>query len=370
MAKKKTAILIALYVLMAGFANGCRNEKILEKVGVLLIASIDGLPDGRMRFAAAAPVVEPDAREKLQLVVTEGHTVRECREALRRKSGKELVGGKIQSLIFGEATARQGIKPFMEIFVRDPINPLLAWVVVTEGESSELLEKGKAMKDKPPIGIYVNDVLEKNAQSGDTVHTTIYNFETAFYTPGLDPVTPLIRAAETEIVVVGSALFQRDRMRGKLDNRQSMMLNLLMDNHIDGHVTLKLPQSMETQKGFITFQITQSKRKIKKHMQNGKPVFFINVDLAVNIEEFEIGRLFEPTLLKKMEQFLSESITDSMQKTIRLIQEANCDAIGTGLMAKASWHKQWQQWDWEKLYPQINLKASAKVKISNSGGSD
>ncbi len=363
-------VLIALCVLMAGFATGCWNEKILEKVGIALVTSIDSLPDGRLRFASAAPVIDSDAREKIEFVVTEGHTVRECREALRRKAGKEIVAGKVQSLIFGEATAHQGIGPFMEVLVRDTINPLLAWVTIAEGEGSGLLEKGKAMKEKPPIGIYANDLLERTSQSGETVRTTVYNFQTAFYTPGLDPVTPLMRASETEIVVVGSALFRHDRMSGRIDNKQSMMLNLLMGNRIDGRVTLKLPQSLETPKGFVTFQITQSKRKIRKHLNQGKPAFLIAVELTIDIEGFRIGRLFEPTFLEKMERFLSNSVTSEMQKTIRLIQEAGCDAIGTGVIAKASWYKQWQHWNWEELYPRIELKASAKVNIQNSGGTD
>lgn len=367
MAKEQISILIALCLFFAGFATGCWNEAILEQVGVILIASIDQLPNGRIRLADAAPVIDPNAEDRIEIVMTEGTTIRECREVLNRKTGRELVGGKIQSLVFGEATAQQGIRPHMEIFARDPVNPLLAWVVVAEGEGSVLLQKGVTMEDKPAIGIYISELLENNANTGQTVRTLVYQFETAFYTPGIDPVTPMIRASETEMVVIGSALFDSDRMCGRLDNTQSLMLNLLMGKKIDGRLSLKMPESLKASKHYVTIQIVQSKRKIQKSLKQGLPSFLIELAMEVNIEEAGTTKLLEPEFLKKMEQFLSDSLTDHLQKTIRLIQEAGCDAIGTGLIAKASWFKQWQQWDWKKLYPKIDLKASAKVNIRNSG---
>lgn len=172
------------------------DEPVTEKAIKVLNVGIDEAVDDKVLVTYTLPVIQPEGGggggggvgggggggaggggTRTESYKTEAYLLREARDFVRLESPTQLEGGKIQNTLIGRDLAEKGnITAYMEIFERDISNPVQAWVIIVDGKANELIEKGTQFKNKPKLGLYINNIIDGNSKSGYCPDETISSF--------------------------------------------------------------------------------------------------------------------------------------------------------------------------------------------------
>jgi spore germination protein len=369
---RKIKVTIILFTIIPLIFCGCWDQKRFEQIGFITIISIESSPDGDMKLTYAEPVTDPSTKVRGELLDTTAGLLREGRENLRRKSAKAIEAGEIQLIMYSKEYAEKGfINETNEVFERDPTNPALAWVVVVDGSSTELIHKAEELQDKPRPSAYITQLLERSAKSGYTVETRVYKYDLIHWAPGIDNVTPIIKYVPGAVMVEGSALFSKGKMVGSINPKQNALLLAMMGklkNTSYTSVTVGMPEDVEGPKHGIASLILQRNRKIKINIIDNKPVVDIYMNLYGYIDEYKWNNFKNEENVKKVSKHIQNEFEKENQSLIKYMQELDSDPIGIGDMIRAKHNKYWKSVDWDKVYPQAKISAHVNLEIVQYGG--
>lgn len=363
--------LLTFIIVLTLTLSGCWDQKIYEQIGFILEVGIEeSEKEDEYLVTYTSPVFGTVEKEKVEIIPTTSGILRGARENARKMSARQLEGGKIQQVVFSEEVAKKGIHNILEIFERDPVNPALAWVVISEDSPREIFEKGLEFKDKPRIAIYINQLLEGSAKSSYVPQTKVYDFDINYYIPGLDPITPIIKLTPDDIQIVGTALFDGDRMVGKIDTQSTVLLLAIKGMMRSTEYVTLVPESIEevkTTKTHIAVNIKDAKRKISVSIKDNKPVVDITLDFKAILDEYKWGNTANKSENKKLEKYLAQAIEKQCTELLQYTQEVGSDPIGIGDIVRAWHNKYWDSVNWSEAYKDITFNVEAKVKIKQYG---
>lgn len=359
-----------LLVLSVSILTGCWDQKIFEEIGLVLSAGIEESKNQKLLLTYVYPIIGGKEKDSVGIESAESSLLRGAREKIRYRAPKRLEGGKTQQILISDGLAKQGIHDILEIFQRDVALPAIAYVVVVEGSPNELLNKGSALKNKPRISFYTFQLLEDNEQLSNIPNTKVFDFDINYFAPGLDPVTPLIKLQEEYIEIIGCALFSEDKMVGKLDNRQAIMLLGMMGQAKNSDFVFDDPKfSTDNPINYgIAVTLRKPKRKIKIDFDEaGIPVIDVSLKYTCLLDEYKWNETNDPVEQKKIEKALSSSLTKYANETIRVMQEVNSDPIGFGNIIRAKYHEYWKNINWKEVYPEAQIKVDVQLEIIKEG---
>lgn len=360
-----------LIITLSLILTGCWDQKIYEQIGFILEVGIEeGDVENEYHITYTSPVFGSTEKEKVEVIHTTSGILRGARENARRMSARQLEGGKIQQIIFSEELAKKGIHQMMEIFERDSTNPTLAWVVIAEGSPMEIFEKGLKFKDKPRIAIYINQLLEGGTKSSYVPHTKVYDFDINYYVPGLDPITPIIKLMPNDVQIVGTALFDGDKMVGKIDTQSTALLLAMKGMMKTTEYITSISNSTEeaeNKKKYLAVVLKNAKHNIKVTIKNNKPEVYIKLDFKANLDEYEWDHVGEEAEIKKLEKYLTQAIESQCMEVLQYTQEVGSDPIGIGDIVRAKHNEYWDRVEWKDVYSDITFNVEAKVKIQQYG---
>lgn len=363
--KTTTLILTCLLIL-----TGCWDQRVFEQVGFTLSYGIEQSLNNKLIITSAYPVIGGAEKGRVDIISTETSMTRGGRTNIRMMTPKLIEGGKVQQVLISDSLAKNGIHDLLEIFQRDVTLPAIAFVVIVEGSPGELLRKANEFKTKPRVSFYIYQLLENNVKLSNIPNTKVFDFDINAFAPGLDPIVPMIKLQGEQIKVTGCALFSKDKMTGKLENKQSNLLLGLMDQlkHTDFIFSDPKFADRDGDKQGVAVTMFKSKRKIKIDFdEEGKPIVTINIKYKCNIDEFEWDDTMDPKVQKDLEKTFGADLTSMSNDVIKKLQDAKCDPIGIGDMIRARYYDYWKSIDWEEMYPLAEIKVKAEVEIGNVG---
>ena len=201
--------IIILFIIVPILLCGCWDEKLIEDTGFITILGIESSPTGELDLTYGMPVIGGDVSGRGEILDTTASLLRTARDKLKLQSDKTLEAGKIQFIVYSKEIAEKDtIKNTNEVFERDPINSIIAWVVVVDGSPRSLFHLANEYKDKQRPSIYISKLLERAVASGNTPETRIYNFDLKSFAPGIDNVTPLITFDNKAVEIIKWTLCQ------------------------------------------------------------------------------------------------------------------------------------------------------------------
>lgn len=365
-------IVISSLCIILIIQTGCWDQKLFEEIGFILQLGIEESPDNSILLSVTYPIVEHNTEEKVQFMsMTSEKLIRTSRERMRNESGKYLQGGKIQQIYFSKDISHKGINEFLEVFFRDPENPLLANVVVVDGSPKEMMEMSTEFKDKPIPAFYVNNLLMDARRRGAVPETRIYDFSIMYYSKTIDPITPLVRYTKKNIEIVGCALFNGDKMVGQLDIEQTIILNALLGEQKDIHYTY-YGQTPNKNTGNIkrgaSMSIRDIKRKIKIDTSRDVPEINISSNFTALIDEYTLkDNMDKPEIKKTLQDNIASNIKAEMQKLIKYMQGVGSDPIGIGELIRSKHNKYWKGIMWKEVYKHAVFNVDVKVNIESYG---
>ncbi len=370
--KRRTKFCLVLF-LMAGILmqTGCWDQKQYEDIGFILQMGLEK-EKNKLLLSMTAPVVSPDVEKKVEFLYTSDEAmVRSSREKLRDRSGKMLQGGKIQILYFSKELAQEGINEYMDIFLRDPENPLLSNVVVVDKSPKEMMELSLDFKDKPRSAIYAAELLRDARRRLSIPETRIYNFNILYYSKTIDPVTPLFRYDDKNFIASGSAVFNGDKMVGEVDPDQTKLLNILIGKKqtFEYFYRESVPSEIkDTLKHGASIYMMPKKSKINVYIESKKPVLDLTLRFNASMDEFSgKNKLDQKGYQDKVEKAVSQALYNDIYKLLTTLQQVGADPIGFGEKVRSTQNQYWKSVNWKEVYKSARIKLNVGVNIETYG---
>ena len=374
MYKRIKKVFVLLIVIPFIFC-GCWDEVLVEKTGLMTLVGIETAPEGNLKLTYGMPIIDPDITGiNGEILDAESNLTRIARDNSNRRSGKNMLAGKIQLVLYSKEFAGQGrIVNVNSIFERDPSDAMLAWVVVVDGSPRNLIHQANDnLKDKPRPSIYINALLERAVSTANINETRIFNYDLIGMAPGIDNTTPLIKITDKSVEVKGSALFSSEKMVGTINAQDGGLLTTMMKTlrHKKYTYNASIPSSVKetnTEKESSAIQLTENSKKINISIKNNKPVVDIYLDLSGYADEYKWDHLNDEQEVKKLNGHVQEQLRQDCQKLIDYMQSIQSDPIGIGDMVRAKDNSYFKKVDWHTAYKNALITVHVKFNLVEYG---
>jgi Ger(x)C family germination protein len=187
--------------------------------------------------------VPADDRSAFRVNTVRVDSSAEIRNALGAQLDYPYLSGQLQTIVFHQDVAAQGLNPLLETYARDVNVSGAVQLAVSESSSREVFQT-KVSGHNPAI--YLTEMLNYAPQKLWIRPTNLFEFSVQ-QGRGKNPVLPLITASKDgQIVLSGMAVFDKDRMIGKLDLDQSRILLFLRGAKAQGYMPFQVTEGEKT----------------------------------------------------------------------------------------------------------------------------
>ncbi|HWP95967.1 MAG TPA: Ger(x)C family spore germination protein [Syntrophomonadaceae bacterium] len=327
--------------------------------------SIGPLEEPQVDVSVLLPNLSPEATAKVTVEVMPAATVAYARDKRSYTNASLYVTGFNKVILLGEDLARQGTFAPMESLYRFPSVSHTMVLAVVDGRADEVLKTPTPNFEN--MGVYLNNLLRENKANSFIPTVNLHQFN-VWQSPGNNPVLPLIKPGGINgIILSGIAIFNKDHMVGKLNQRQARALTLLRGIKSQGYLPLA-PQEEGEEQGTGFFD---NDRKVEVERQGDSYSFKIKVILQGIIQELphQSGQPIDTSEVKKIEESLAQSIQQDCTDLVQLMQdEFKVDCIDISKYAVANWRREIKdQVDRPDFISNANIQVQVEVKITNAG---
>ncbi|WP_017729111.1 Ger(x)C family spore germination protein [Halalkalibacterium ligniniphilum] len=368
----KTIIIVFVVALIC---CGCSDKKLLEDVGFIHALALDihkieeFEEDGALQFTVAIPQIEPEAEKDSEVLTTIARSNKEAILNVSRQSERDLVTGQIRNVLYGVNLAKNGLQDQIEALNRDPIFGSRLKISIINGHASELLEN--EYPAHPRSSKYIDKLLDKEIRNMMVPESRLYQFTRDLYEEGIDPVAPLLKHANDEIVADGIALFKNDQYITKIDPNDARVFFFLKGGSSEGTLHFDMEDPATKKKAQLLYEGIKNRRKINvsNDADGGNIQAEIDINVRGSILEYTGSlNLTDEKDMRKLESMIENHIKEVALRLIRTMQDNEVDSIGIGIFVKNSLsYEQWKQLNWRKAFPTIDVKVNVNAEIKNTG---
>ncbi|MNW31253.1 Spore germination protein B3 precursor [compost metagenome] len=372
--------------------TGCWERQELNELAFVLGVGIDKVGD---KYNVSMQVVVPSeiagkSSGYSTPVALYQSTVDNVYDALREftlMSPRQSYLGHIRVLVIGEELAREGIAPVLDIFKRsrEPRSDFYV-MVARDSLASEVLSVLTPLEKIPSVKLF-NSLSRSHKASAKTTTATLDEVINDLFSQGLSPVLTGIlmdgNAQEgmehsnvqsveprTKMRYRGVAIFEKDKMKGWLDEEEAVGLNYITDKVVSNTGFV-----LGTDDRPIVVEALNAKTERKVKIMNGVPNIFIHVKLLSNVEaepsEMDIGT---PQAIN----FITKEAENKLVKLLRtsctrIISKYNIDAMGFGHLIYQHNPEAWSELKGrygEHYLDKIPVHFSASIRINRIGTLD
>ncbi|MED4779941.1 Ger(x)C family spore germination protein [Brevibacillus choshinensis] len=334
-------MIICLTLSLLFFAGGI-EKRVLERMGLIVAVGYDELPRDRLLGTAVLYQIDPDAKEKVNVISNTAFTSKGFRNAANVESSKKLAGGQIRVAVYHEPLARKGIINLVDTLSRDADIGTGVYLTVSKTRVVDLLSH--RYPEFANIGAYLYQNIKQNIRGERLISSTLHEFLHDYYSVGKDPVLPYITLHGDEVMINKIAMFKDDRMVGTMSLQDAFLIKLLRDRFRAGNIELKIdakPLAKYLHKGqqdkpiHIVLEQIGSKSRINV-MDPTTPTFDIQVKFEVSLQEIDSQiDLGKPDSLKALQKEVNTELVHLLQTFLKETQKMGVDPIGFGLKYNA-----------------------------------
>ncbi|MGG1686118.1 Ger(x)C family spore germination protein [Pseudalkalibacillus sp. NRS-1564] len=344
-------------IVLCMLLTGCVAEEIIDEVPILFIVGYDKGEEGKIKGTISLQTFDPNQEVETRSFEAEAYTSKGLRNQL---SGlpKPISIGKMAVLLFSEDMAEEGIIDVLDSFLRDPAAGRLIYVGVVEGSAGELIKN--EFQYLQGIGPFLQNLIKQSIEYGNMPQNNIHLFDYKYYGDGMDPVVPILKKEETEVKITGLALFEDEKMVGKLNLDEMFMFALINKSYSAGLYELELPDGE-----YANLQKIKSKVKYKVKNGNTNPSVNITIKLNGNVVEYTGDKLSKETK-EEIAETLERNVQAQGNEMVKKFQELGIDPFSIGDHARS----QTRDFDfkkWYDRYPDVPVTIDVKVNIGESG---
>ncbi len=367
-----TLLMLAVLTLML---PGCWDARELDTLSIVAGVGIDTAKDaGQYDFTVQVGIAQKSGEkdggggqdEPSMMMTATDSTLLLAFEQLRLKSSRELFLHPNQVVVIGKDLAKQGIQPILDMFLRYHESRLQVWVLVADTTAKELLNT--KTQQEPITAVAISRILDDQAGISKYYSTNMIEFTSRLIAKGTSSIVPLIASQGEEdnqrLALVGSALFNEDKMVGELNEEETLGYVMAMGEMEDGIIQVPMEE------GTAVLHITSLDSNAKPRLSNGAVTIDLKISAVFAIGELQgFAGVKMDDLFPKIQKAALQTVMDSIGKTFKKTQQLKTDIFGYGISVYQNYPKEWRTMkdNWDEIYPNITLNITAKGQITNTG---
>lgn len=371
---------IILFLIISVFISGCWNKRELDELGIVGGLGIDldeksnqldmtfqVIKPGEVRSSGGGDQEAGGKGNPVVLYKSKGKSIFEAIRKLANESSRKLYFAHNQVIVISEEAAKKGVRRLLTFFFRDQELRSSMWILICKGKAEDTL---KVPGNQEKISsTELADILKVEKSASQSVTIDLQDFVSRLLSKTTAPVAPYFEISQAEgekLKLTGTAVFDHDKMVGRLSPQESRGLLWITGQVKSGVMTVKVSQSKE----WATFEIAQSKTKTKISLKNKQIKVVLNVSTLFFLDEQSgSGDLVTLDNLKKLETLLNRAIKNDIRTTWEKVSLLNVDVFGFGEMIHREYPKKWKIFEpnWNKLFTKIKLEVKSDSRIYNTG---
>ncbi|MFY3792022.1 Ger(x)C family spore germination protein [Ureibacillus sp. MALMAid1270] len=352
---------------------GCADPKILERISLAILIGYDIEDSNKIRSTVALRSVNQDLQSVVSVASETDSTSKGTRIKISLDSTKKIGAGQLRVVLIGSKLAEKGINETLHSLNMNSEVSSGLYIAVVDGETRPLLErKYETISD---IGQHIYYLLDHNIDEQLTLSPTLHETVRDCYSPFTDMVLPLLEQDKDDVQIIGLALFNDDKMVGKLKGDDSFYVVLIREKFDAGIIQTTIPGapfkyiSQDVPDDLhIALHSIFSNRKIQL-VNEDTPEFDLNIKVSARI--FEIHSSItteEQEVVSKLEEEIEKEFSKEIMRIIKKTQELNSDIFGFGEVYKANvGTKNIDEKKWKELYPKMKVNVYVKIELLRNG---
>lgn len=251
---------------------------------------------------------------------------------------------------------------------RDPIFGSRVKVIVVNGEANELLMRDYPEHPRPSR--YIDQLLEKEVENNMIPEVRLYHFTRDLYDDGIDPVIPVVKVGDNEIVVDGIGLFKGDQYKTKIDPMDARVFFFMRGDFTEGALHFDVEDPELDKKAQLLFSSIENDKKVRV---DSSDLNHIKVYLELNIRGSMLEyngtiNVVDPNGLRKIEQIIENQVRTKAEELLQVMQEYEVDSAGIGSYVRNSMsYEEWKGLDWHDVFANIDIEVSVTAAIKDAG---
>lgn len=307
---------------------------------------------------------------KSNIIQSRGETIHSALRDAIKKTGKMLQLSHAKVVIVSKEISEGGIVPVIDLINRDVEVRNDMWILVSEmNTASEILTRSK-MGDEI-ISYELADTIKNSNKVGKYNSIEVFKFIRDLSDKGISASAPMVKVVKEQnkshFEVLGMAVFNKDKMIGKLSEEDTIILQILRGRK----QKFILPIVLENNES-LSLEIMNINRKVKVKKDCKKICMnmYINMDVALSeLAEREVNYVLKKNrdkLKKQAEKSIDEEINNLIQK---LQREYKSDIVGFGDLLKKNNSTEWEKVskDWNETFKDVDINVFVNINIKYSG---
>ncbi|WML25906.1 Ger(x)C family spore germination protein [Neobacillus sp. OS1-33] len=362
-------ILLSIFLMSFVIIAGCVQQKPLEKLGLITTTGLDMEGKNKLKGTIVVQKFDPMTTQSSTKVITSvAKTSKGLRQQENLQSNQRLVSGQLRSVIYSRELAEKGIIQLVDTLNRDAAIGNMVYLTVADGSASEILQIEKAKNENVNLGTYMYNLIKQNVEGEQILSPTLHEFNHNYYDIGKDPVLPILKVQDQDVVITGVGLFSDDRLVDELEKKDFFYLKILIDKYKAGsqEIGFKTEELKKLivkdanytkkpiySKIFITIDNIRSKTKIKLvDKKNLRYKVEVNLDSRL-LEMTEALDLGKPSSVKLLQVRMNNLMEKRIKKLLQRFKKLGIDPIGFGneyeahlrgrVISKEEWDKQYKR---------------------------
>lgn len=378
---RRCFVLTIIYII-AIYLSSCsqivQGRAEIDKLFITRVISIDEAEDGKIMVTLTTKSISgggggQESKETSENIISYGQTMADAHKNLIIHTDKRPTFGHTEYILFGEAIAKKGIRPYLDYISRYNEFRYNAKIYIVKGNTANSLVK-KSSSSK----LFVGDRLSSNEEnavltslsSAVTLNEALLildNRDLDLFIPYAEMSNAFITGesdAKYDILLSGYALFNEDKLSYLTSMEEARGINWMM-NRIGSGLIMVTDQSREK----IALNIIKGKTKIEPEIIGNELHCKVGIEFSTNISEIMgIKSVLDRKGIEDLVSLQNMAIKREVEKTISIAQKNNSDHFSTisKFIIKYPKMKSYFMENWKDLFPDIKFDVSVKSNVKGT----
>jgi spore germination protein KC len=392
--KAKWFLIIVMLLGIAPLLTGCWNRRELRDLSIVAAMGVDKVPKTN-KFRVSFQVINPGTvatglvagggagiATPVSVYTGTGENLFEAIRKASQKVPRQLFFAHLQLLLIGESFAKQGINDLFDFFERSHEIRLTTTVLIAKGSDAEPIVRVLAPLEKIPandiagklkttskvwsenIGVELDDVIRPLESEGEPLISGVK----IIGDPEAGNKSSNLRQTDvrTRVDITGIALLKDGKLKRWLNGEEGRG-TLWIRNKMKGTI---INLDCKDKKNALAIEIVRSHTKVKAKVQNGKPVFHIQIREEGNVSEtrcpLDLSKVEE---IAKLEKQLALETKKEVMKAVKVAQSEQSDIFGFGEAVHRTNAKAWEKMEkeWGKMFAESKVDVTVDAFLRRTG---
>jgi spore germination protein KC len=374
--------LLFLLLALLPLNSGCWNYRELDQLAIVAATGIDR-DEEREMVKLTVQIIKPgqvktgggeegavggEARQPVLIMESTGVTIFEAVRNFVLKNSRRLYWSHNQVLIIGKKAAEDGVRPLLDFFLRDHEPRPTVWVLVADRDAVEIIRTQGALEKIS--GVEMGQLIEAQTAASKNMAVNLEQFTAGLMSKTTSATAPIITIThaqrESRIQLDGSAVFQGDRMIGKLTLKETRGVLWATGKVKSGTITVRAPGSDQK----VGLEIIRATGNINSKFIAGQPKMKVKIEVEGNLGcQMSEEDLAKPEMLHSMSRRMAEAIRKEVYAAIDVAKQLQSDVFGFGETVYRTDPRRWKPLEpiWKGILAKLPVEVDVRANIHRMG---